>query len=355
MLQVDITHTLPDFSLQAAFTLPEEGIHGIIGHSGAGKSTLLRILAGLTPAQQGQIHCGEVCWQNGMQSLPPEQRSAGMVFQDSRLFHWLTVQENLQLAARFAKGNRPEPAQLAERLGFSALLDMPARALSGGQKQRVALARALMATPRWLLLDEPLSALDHHARRLLLDEIAALSRELALPMLYVSHAMEEVVTLCRQVVLLHQGCVEATGSPVSLFADPALSLAQHPDAAVLLETTVSGYDHDGRQILASCGGQTLRIPGDIRTDARLLLRVMAREVILSRAPLHGSSLQNALQCQVTCIGQPQQGMVMVQLSCAGQPLLARISYRALSQLDLHLHDTVLAYIKAAGLVDGGTV
>ncbi|MGL4269627.1 MAG: molybdenum ABC transporter ATP-binding protein, partial [Plesiomonas sp.] len=341
MLQVDIRHTLPDFTLQAAFSLPPAGIHGIIGHSGAGKSTLLRILSGLTPAQQGQIRCGDTCWQEGRYSLPPEQRSAGMVFQDSRLFHWLTVRENLQLAARFATGVVPDYPQLAERLGFSALLDMPARALSGGQKQRVALARALMATPRWLLLDEPLSALDHRARRLLLDEIAMLSREFCLPMLYVSHAMEEVVTLCRQVVLLNQGRVEAIGSPVSLFADPALSLAQHPDAAVLLETQICGYDSEGQQILADCGGQTLRIPGDVRTKGRLLLRIMAREVILSRTPLHGSSLQNALQCQVTCIGQPQQGMLMVQLSCAGQPLLARISYRALNQLDLHLQDHVL--------------
>lgn len=353
-LQIQVHTALSDFTLNVDITLPARGIHGIFGHSGAGKTTLLQIIAGLMPVDHAHIRFSGVQWQCALGSIPPEKRSVGVVFQDSRLFNWLTVRQNLTLAARYARKTPPDIVQLAERLGFTPLLDLAAHKLSGGQRQRVAIARALMATPALLLLDEPLSALDSHARRLLTAEIARLAKELDLPMLYVSHAMEEVVTLCEQIVVLRAGEVEAQGEPTDLFSRTDLSLAQHPEAAVLLNTQITGYDAENQQIIADCEGQQLRIPGDEMAVQSWRLRVLAREVLLSRSELPPCSVQNRLWCRITQIGEPHNGMVMVQLYCGLQPLLARISCRALNQMALRNDEWVFAYIKAVGLVESVT-
>ncbi|HAT06419.1 MAG TPA: molybdenum ABC transporter ATP-binding protein, partial [Aeromonas salmonicida] len=186
-LQLDAQREFGPFTLDCALTLELEGILGLFGPSGCGKSTLLRILAGLDRQSGDRLWWGD----RECAELLPEARRIGLVFQDSRLFPHLTVICNLQLAARKGRG-RWQPEALAARLGFADLLAQPAHGLSGGQRQRVALGRALLAEPELLLLDEPFSALDSRSRIHQAHVLKGLQRESGIPMIFVSHAMEEV-------------------------------------------------------------------------------------------------------------------------------------------------------------------
>ncbi|WP_265448948.1 ATP-binding cassette domain-containing protein, partial [Aeromonas salmonicida] len=196
-LQLDARREFGPFTLDCELTLELGGILGLFGPSGCGKSTLLRILAGLDRQSGDRLWWGD----RECAELLPEARRIGLVFQDSRLFPHLTVLGNLQLAARKGRG-RWQPESLAARLGFADLLAQPAHGLSGGQRQRVALGRALLAEPDLLLLDEPFSALDSRSRIHQAHVLKGLQRESGIPMIFVSHAMEEVSLLCDQLVLL---------------------------------------------------------------------------------------------------------------------------------------------------------
>ncbi len=198
-------------------------------------------------------------WQGrALSDLLPEARRIGLVFQDSRLFPHLSVLGNLQLAARKGRG-RWQPEALATRLGFAELLPQPAHGLSGGQRQRVALARALLAEPDLLLLDEPFSALDRRSRIHQAHVLKGLQQENGIPMIFVSHAMEEVSLLCDQLVLLADGRVEAQGRPSEIFARIDLSLASRDDAGVMLAATLSHYDDDEQMATLQLGEQQLRV------------------------------------------------------------------------------------------------
>ena len=242
------------FELDCDLTLPLGGILGLFGPSGCGKSTLLRIIAGLDRAPSDVLH-----WQGrDLAALLPEARRIGLVFQDSRLFPHMTVLGNLQLAAGKGRGRWQHEA-LAMRLGFADLLGQPAHGLSGGQRQRVALGRALLAEPDLLLLDEPFSALDSRSRIHQAHVLKGLQRESGIPMIFVSHAMEEVSLLCDQLVLQEGGRVEAQGRPSEIFARTDLSLASRDDAGVMLTATLAHYDDAEQMATLQLGDQTLMV------------------------------------------------------------------------------------------------
>ena len=338
------------FELDCELTLQLGGILGLFGPSGCGKSTLLRILAGLDRQPADRL-----CWQGReLAGLLPEQRRIGLVFQDARLFPHMTVLANLQLAARKGKG-RWQPEALAERLGFAALLAQPAHALSGGQRQRVALGRSLLAEPDLLLLDEPFSALDTHSRILQAHVLRGLQRESGMPMILVSHAMEEVSLLCDQLVLLAEGRVEAQGRPGEIFARTDLSLASRDDAGVMLSATLAHYDDASQMASLQLGEQTLMVTMDHAPDETgpLQIKVAGRDLVIATAPIEHSSLSNCLETRLLEIREVRPGQTLLQLALGQQILLARITSRSATRLALVPGQRLYAYIKAVSLVGEG--
>ncbi|KTA76041.1 molybdenum ABC transporter ATP-binding protein [Aeromonas salmonicida] len=349
-LQLDARREFGPFTLDCALTLELGGILGLFGPSGCGKSTLLRILAGLD-RQTGD----RLLWRDReCAELLPEARRIGLVFQDSRLFPHRTVLGNLQLAARKGRG-RWQPEALAARLGFADLLAQPAHGLSGGQRQRVALGRALLAEPDLLLLDEPFSALDSRSRIHQAHVLKGLQRESGIPMIFVSHAMEEVSLLCDQLVLLEGGRVEAQGRPSEIFARTDLSLASRDDAGVMLDATLAHYDDDEQMATLQLGEQTLRVTMNRMPDESgpLQIKVAGRDVVIATAPIEHSSLSNCLTTRLMAVREVRPGQTLLQLALGEQILLARITSRSATRLALAPEQQIYAYIKAVSLVSEG--
>ncbi|WP_324011070.1 molybdenum ABC transporter ATP-binding protein [Aeromonas hydrophila] len=338
------------FTLDCELTLELGGILGLFGPSGCGKSSLLRIIAGLDRAPDDKLN-----WQGrALSDLPPEARRIGLVFQDSRLFPHLSVLGNLQLAARKGRG-RWQPEVLGKRLGFAELLLQPAHGLSGGQRQRVALARALLAEPDLLLLDEPFSALDRRSRIHQAHVLKGLQQESGIPMIFVSHAMEEVSLLCDQLVLLADGRVEAQGKPSEIFARTDLSLASRDDAGVMLAATLSHYDDDEQMATLQLGEQQLRVTMTQVPDdgGPLQIKVAGRDVVIATAPIEHSSLSNCLTTRLLAEREVRPGQTLLQLALGQQILLARITSRSARRLALAPNQQIYAYIKAVSLVSEG--
>ena len=349
-LHLKANRAFGSFTLACDLALPLGGILGLFGPSGCGKSTLLRIIAGLDRAPSDVLH-----WQGReLAALLPEARRIGLVFQDSRLFPHMTVLGNLQLAAGKGRG-RWQPEALALRLGFADLLGQPAHALSGGQRQRVALGRALLAEPDLLLLDEPFSALDSRSRIHQAHVLKGLQRESGIPMIFVSHAMEEVSLLCDQLVLLEGGRVEAQGRPSEIFARTDLSLASRDDAGVMLDATLAHYDDDEQMATLQLGEQTLRVTMNRMPDESgpLQIKVAGRDVVIATAPIEHSSLSNCLTTRLMAVREVRPGQTLLQLALGEQILLARITSRSATRLALAPEQQIYAYIKAVSLVSEG--
>lgn len=338
------------FELDCDLTLPLGGILGLFGPSGCGKSTLLRIIAGLDRAPSDVLH-----WQGrDLAALLPEARRIGLVFQDSRLFPHMTVLGNLQLAAGKGRGRWQHEA-LAMRLGFADLLGQPAHGLSGGQRQRVALGRALLAEPDLLLLDEPFSALDSRSRIHQAHVLKGLQRESGIPMIFVSHAMEEVSLLCDQLVLQEGGRVEAQGRPSEIFARTDLSLASRDDAGVMLTATLAHYDDAEQMATLQLGDQTLMVTMEHAPDetGELQIKVAGRDLVIATAPIVHSSLSNCLETRLLEAREVRPGQTLLQLALGQQILLARITSRSAQRLALTPAMRLYAYIKAVSLVGEG--
>ncbi|MGK8173549.1 molybdenum ABC transporter ATP-binding protein [Aeromonas dhakensis] len=349
-LQLKARRAFGAFSLDCELALELGGILGLFGPSGCGKSSLLRIIAGLDRAPGDTLN-----WQGrALSDLLPEARRIGLVFQDSRLFPHLSVLGNLQLAARKGRG-RWQPEALATRLGFAELLPQPAHGLSGGQRQRVALARALLAEPDLLLLDEPFSALDRRSRIHQAHVLKGLQQESGIPMIFVSHAMEEVSLLCDQLVLLADGRVEAQGRPSEIFARTDLSLASRDDAGVMLAATLSHYDEEEQMATLQLGEQQLRVTMTQVPDdgGPLQIKVAGRDVVIATAPIEHSSLSNCLTTRLLAEREVRPGQTLLQLALGQQILLARITSRSARRLALAPNQQIYAYIKAVSLVSEG--
>ena len=350
-----------DFTLDVALQLPGRGITALFGPSGCGKTTLLRALAGLDRAA-GRVALGDEVWQDDAtgQWRPTHQRPLGYVIQDSALFPHLSVRANL------AYGQRRSGAAAAgfaldavvDLLGIAALMGRRPATLSGGERQRVAIARALATAPRLLLMDEPLAALDGPRKAEILPYLDRLQRELALPIIYVTHAMDEVARLADHLVLLDAGRVRAAGPLAELLARPDLPLARQDDAGVVIIATVDQHDHayglsrvvfDGGALWV---GQTPAAPGHT-----VRARVLARDVSVTRqAPLQ-TSVVNVLPVLLDDL-QTDRSTALLRLRVGGadaQPaapvwLLARITRRSADALALRPGDRLFAQIKGVALM-----
>lgn len=349
-----------DFTLDVDLALPDSGVTALFGPSGCGKTTLLRALAGLERGA-GRVAVGASIWQDDAAGafVPPHRRALGYVIQESALFPHLDVAANLAYGQRRAgaDGARVDLPALVDLLGIGALMGRRPATLSGGERQRVAIARALATGPRLLLMDEPLAALDAPRKAEILPWLERLSRTLALPVLYVTHAIDEVARLADHLVLLDAGRVRATGPLTELLARPDLAWAGPDEAGVVLHAVVAGHDeHYALSRLHFAGGDLWlgRVPHGLGEAVRV--RVPARDVSLVREAPGATSILNVLPAEVLAL-HGLGATVTVRLACVdgadpghGSPLLARITRRSADALALEPGLRLYAQVKGVSLM-----
>ncbi|HEX5787634.1 MAG TPA: molybdenum ABC transporter ATP-binding protein [Woeseiaceae bacterium] len=340
------------FALDAAATLALSGITGIFGRSGAGKTTLLRCIAGLDRAAEGRLVVGGDTWEDGAERLrlPPDKRAIGYVFQEPRLFPHLDVRQNLEYGIRRRAG-APAVAfdTVVGLLGLAALLDRRPAGLSGGEAQRVAIGRAVLRAPRVLLMDEPVAALDAEHRQEILPFIRRLHTGSGIPVLYVTHSIEELCQLCDQLVLVDAGRVRASGELQPLLARTDLPLLGGEQAGVIIDAAVaSADDGDGLAVLEAAAGR-LYVPRTAVNGNRARIRVRASDVSLCRQAPGATSILNRLPVTVQKVTEESPHAVLVHLDAAGDTLLARITRRSARELGLAPGAELIAQIKAVSV------
>ncbi|WP_277052207.1 molybdenum ABC transporter ATP-binding protein [Zestomonas thermotolerans] len=348
----------PGFVLDVDLRLPGRGVTALFGPSGSGKTSLLRCIAGLERAGQGFLRVNGELWQDSAARLllPTHRRALGYVFQEASLFEHLNVRRNLEYGwKRIPEAQRRVGLEQAVALlGLGHLLERMPQRLSGGERQRVGIARALLTSPRLLLLDEPLAALDVRLKNEILPYLERLHDELDIPVLYVSHAPDEVARLADHLVLLEQGRVLASGPLGDTLARLDLPLALAEDAGVVVEGRVVGHDAHYQLLSLALpgGGELLRVAhAPLATGRQLRCKIQARDVSLSLQRPEGSSILNLLPAQVS--GElPAAGgaHVLVRLEVAGTPLLARITRYSRDQLGLFPGQRLWAQVKAVAVL-----
>ncbi|MBU1174589.1 MAG: molybdenum ABC transporter ATP-binding protein [Alphaproteobacteria bacterium] len=347
------------FMLDAKFTAPSSGVTGLFGPSGSGKTTLLRMIAGLERPDKGWLTLDGKVWQDDGRFTRAFRRPVGYVFQDARLFAHLSVAGNLRFALRRAgaKEASTQGDEVVAQFGLGPLLERRIDGLSGGERQRVAIARALLSHPRLLLMDEPLASLDRDAKRDILPYLEALVRRADIPVLYVSHDLDEIERFADHLVLMDQGRVLAAGPMAELAADPELLLARDPDAAALLDAEIIGHDAGYQLTACRVGPHTLLLPGTLgMPGAARRLRVRASDVSLSLARAANTSILNILPCRIEALEPLGAGQVLVVLTLAGTKmrLLSRVTTRSRDALALATGVTVQAQIKGMALVEAAS-
>jgi molybdate transport system ATP-binding protein len=343
------------FPLDAAFTAPGRGVTALYGDSGSGKTSVLRCLAGLEHAPRGLLRVNGSWWQDEEQRhfLPTHMRPIGYVFQEPSLFPHLSVRANLEYGQRRVPEDRRRVAfdQAVTLLGVSPLLDRGPARLSGGERQRVAIARALLTSPRLLLMDEPLSALDARSKADILPYLERLHAELSIPVIYVSHAPEEVARLADHVVFMQDGRVRAQGPLAELMTRLDLPLARGDAAEAVIEAVVGAHDEEFHLTYLDFAGGRITVPReDLTVGTRARLRIYARDVSLVLAPQSGSSILNVFPVRVTDLAEERPGQVIVQLDAAGAPLLARVTTKSVAQLGLARGAHIYAQVKGMALL-----
>ncbi len=346
-VSISLRHRLADFTLDVAFDAPS-GVTVLFGPSGSGKSTVLNAVAGLLRPDAGKVAVGDTVLTDTAQRLfvPPHRRRLGVIFQDGRLFPHLSVQQNLRYGRWFspASARRIPESAVVEMLGIGALLDRAPATLSGGERQRVAIGRALLADPRLILADEPLSALDDDRKGEILPYLERLRDEWGVPMLYVSHSPAEVARIATTVVMLDAGRITRIGPAAEVLADPATA-GPGREAGAVIEAQVIRHHDDGVTELAA-GGLPLFLPTiGAAPGARLRLRIAAPDVMLARGRPTEISALNILPGMVESLTE-QGGQVLVRLSTPAGPVLSRITRRSAAQLGVAPGEALTAVVKS---------
>lgn len=356
-LYVDIQHTFAGFDLDVSFEAGP-GITALFGRSGAGKTTVINAVAGLLTPDAGRISLGDEVLFDAATSTyaPPQARGLGYVFQDARLFPHLTVAENLTFGSRYAPPGRSGATreEVVALLGLDALLTRAPGTLSGGEKQRVALGRALLSRPRMLLMDEPLASLDGPRKQEILPYLERLrDGPLGLPILYVSHAVDEIARLADRLVLLQDGRVARQGPLFEVMADPAaIPLLGVREAGAVIEARVLAHADDGLSTLAISAGQ-LELPGvRAQIGATVRLRVLAQDVILSKVQPLGLSSVNVLPVTVEAVHPGDGPGAAIAVRAGADRLLARVTARAVAEMGLRPGMACHAILKATTVAPG---
>nr|WP_282572228.1 molybdenum ABC transporter ATP-binding protein [Roseomonas acroporae] len=351
-------HAFPGFALDAAFDSPIPGTTVLFGPSGCGKSTVLAAVAGLLRPERGRVALGDTVLLDTARglALPAERRRCGVVFQDSRLFPHLSVEGNLRYGLRRAPRGATGPGfeEVVALLGIGPLLRRRPIGLSGGERQRVALGRALLSRPRLLLMDEPLAALDAARKAEVLPFLERVRQRFGLPILYVTHALDEVDRLADTLVLMGRGTVLASGPVEELSTRPDLPLAARRDAGAVLACTVAGHDQErGLTRLRFPDGEVVVALRDLPLGAALRVRVRARDVSVATSEPRDLSVQNILPAtvgEVTPLASGQEATLSLRVG--GSTLLARVTRDAVERLGLAPGRPVWALVKSISFDHG---
>ena len=352
-LHIDIAGQVGTFMLEATFEAGE-GTTAVFGPSGAGKTTLLRMIAGLERPLRGVIRAGGTVFFDSERGvdLAAHRRRIGYVFQESRLFPHMTVRSNLTYAPA-AKG--PDTASrldaIVELMGIAPLLERRSARLSGGEKQRVAIGRALLSEPALLLLDEPLASLDRARRREIIPYLERVREQAGIPIVFVSHDLDDVARLADTLVVMREGRVAASGPAREVFAGDTLGdLAGGEEAGALLEGQVAQVDADYGIARIDVGGShvELALPQAVPGE-EVRLRIRARDVGIALRRLEGVSIRNQIEARVVETSGQRGAHADIVLETGSQRLLARITRRSLDELNLKPGDVVYALLKAVAV------
>ena len=350
MLALDISHRLGNFTLDATLSVTEPGIMALFGRSGSGKSTLLNSIAGLRRPDAGRIVVdGRVLFDSDMNvNVSPERRRLGYVFQDARLFPHLSVRGNLDYGLRRVSPARRHVAydQVVALLDLEPLLERRPAKLSGGEKQRIAIGRALLASPGLLLMDEPLASLDAARKAEILPFVERLHGEFGTPIVYVSHAIGEVLQLADTIAVMEAGRVRAYGDVETITSRPDLADAGFGDVGTVIAARIVGHDTDiGISELETGAGNLLIGRLDAPVGAAVRLRLRARDVALALDAPERMSVLNVFDGAIVAIEPRAEGVVDVAVEIApGMRLWSEVTRLALANLGLtpgtHVHTLI---------------
>ena len=354
MLSVNITQAFGSFRLETQFEVEEGSITAIFGKSGAGKTSTINAIAGLTRPDVGVIQIGNTTLfdQNLRINLPIYKRQIGYVFQDDRLFPHMTVRNNLIYGTPKNRdvANSLNLTDITGLLELAPLLERRPRTLSGGEKQRVAIGRALLSNPKLLLMDEPLASIDVQHRFEILPFIQRVREKTGITIIYVTHALEEVIFIADQIILLSEGQVTAQGTVEEIMS----RLDLHPmtsrfDAGAVISAIYSGYDREFDLGELSFDGGTLRIAGlNAEIGIHLRAHIRARDVSLMLDKPKDTSVLNVFKGELIEI-RHEDGPQLDLLINIGTPLIARITRKSLNDLNLEIGSKVYAMIKAVAI------
>jgi len=357
MLDIRIKRRQGAFTLDAAFAVQDVRVTALFGRSGAGKTSIINIVAGLIRPDEGRVIVNEVCLFDSQRRIdvPPEKRRVGYIFQDGRLFPHLSVRSNLTYGMRMTPPSKRfvKFDQVVELLGIESLLRRRPSGLSGGEKQRVAIGRALLTSPSLLLMDEPLASLDWARKMEVYPFISRLSQEFAIPILYVSHSMEEILNLADSMVALDSGHVVAAGHIEELMSRVDIQrLTGYEDYGVVMSTRVESHDTASGLTRLRFTGGTLTVPlFDSPPGAQARVRIQARNVAIALTPPQNISVQNIFPGTIENIAMGNGSLVDVRINI-GSPLMSRITLRAKQELGLKPGMRVFALVKSVAVTRG---
>lgn len=340
------------FALSVKFTFPATGVTALFGHSGSGKTTLMRCIAGLEKPKHGQLFFNNICWQDSEKKLfvPTYRRPLGYVFQEASLFPHLSVQKNLAYGMK----RTPKAEQrvvfdeAVALLGVEPLLNRKPDRLSGGERQRVAIARALLTSPRLLLMDEPMAALDANSKAEILPYLEKLHNELSIPVLYITHALPEVMKLADHMIMMKAGKILAEGELHTVLERLDLPFMQTEEAGSVIEATVNAHDpHYQLSTLDFKGGQIVVPLSSHAIGTRVRVRVSARDVSVALENETHSSILNILPAEVVEIAEDGHGHFMLKLAVGEARFFAHISRK--SKELLQLRQGLKLYVRVKGM------
>jgi len=352
-LELQLSLGYQEFHLDLDLCLPIAGVTAVYGPSASGKTTLLRAIAGLEKSPYGTIKFNQQVWQTETEFLPTHRRGLAYVFQEPSLFEHLSVRANIEYAFKRVPDAQKviSPKHVINELGLSNLLERAPQTLSGGEKQRVAIARAVCSNPKLLLMDEPLSALDQASKSQILPMIVSLHQKFAIPIIYVSHAIDEVARLADHLVLLERGRVVASGDIQSMLTKLDLPLAKRADAESLIEAVVAEHDDEfNLTYLESPLGRFSVLKRSLAIGQNVRILIAARDVSLTLEQQSGTSILNIFEAEVDQINQDQASQVTVRLISNNVPVLARITKKSAVLMNLKIGDLIYLQAKSVAIL-----
>ncbi|TCN84289.1 molybdenum ABC transporter ATP-binding protein ModC [Shewanella fodinae] len=356
MLSIKVKRQLGETLLDVDVALPLQGVSAVFGRSGAGKTSLVNILGGLAVPDSGEIRLGERWLYHSDKhiNLPPEKRNAGFVFQDARLFPHYRVRGNLNYGRKGSKSAKQFDS-VVQLLGLEQLLERYPASLSGGEKQRVAIGRALLTNPEILLMDEPLASLDLPRKRELLPYLQRLTRELNLPIVYVSHSLDEILQLADQMLVIDQGKAVICGPLEQVWDSSELRpwLSPQEQSSLLLATVAETHPDYAMTRLQLANGASLWVNRTLREQGeRIRVRIHSNQVSVCTEKPVGSSIRNVLPVTVEQINtSDDSNYVQLRLQLSGMPLWANITRWSLDELALKPGCAMYAQIKGVSLTE----